>query len=402
MEQQRDLMMLEIRSELTELHREIAQLVESLNKLKVLERLPITSEANKQLLRQAEDVGVAHSHVVIFISFIHLTLNLLDAKSSKEILREFITIPKKKEQNFKDSKVQHWIMVQLAKNFYKPFNKLKNKGDFKYLSSNLYFYHHMVFILTAFLDNDKKRNELYEEHVKMIEDKDYMWVTRFLMVLLLITEKSLDTVLDFIAKIHESNSASNFMYYINDDIKAFTMFLVKYGKNQVMVDFNEEFVEMADNTVRENLENIVKERDEYSKIVSDYEMKISELEKENNKLRSQLNIIQIENSTLKDYPILTNLKVLVIGDTGRKTEYKKIIEKHGGHFSFLDGIDEAHKAGHEANKADLILHIVAYSKHTATRQIEEMNNVVPVNRAGLGHVEEAINNLKKKHFNKSV
>ena len=123
----------------------------------------------------------------------------------------------------------------------------------------------------------------------------------------------------------------------------------------------------------------------------------AQLREENQRLKLINNVLTMENSILKKKPVLSGRRVLVIGDVGRKVGYREIIEKYGGEFSFLDGIEDATKVKHAADSCDVIFHITWYGFHTIDDQIRASNNrnVIKIQQCGLKGLEDAVIHLGK-------
>lgn len=342
------------------------------------------SNQMQHLLEMAEEDGVQKSHIIIFSGFLHLIHNLYVNEDAKKVVEQFIKIPKKKKEKFFDQKTREWIIVQLAKVFYKSSMSLNDISE-EFRHPTVKSYHIMAMRIIEYYDLLDKEGTTFDVHDDMLKSKMYHSTAKFILSLL-ITHP--DELFKYLEKIKEMNLINNLNYYLNDEINRQSLLLLRYGKNKSLVDFSEDVLVMADETINENLENIKSERDEYLKLMVDYEKQISDLRKKSNEL-------QIENSLLRGKPVLTKLKVLVIGDTQRKEGYKKVVEKHGGIYSFLDGVEEATKSKQEAMKNDIIFHITDYGFHVVSRQLDGFKNIQFVNTAGLQSLENSILKLKE-------
>jgi len=122
-----------------------------------------------------------------------------------------------------------------------------------------------------------------------------------------------------------------------------------------------------------------------SKELKEAKAKIEEYEEENNRLK-------VENDILKNKKPLDGVKVLVIGSTGRKEVYQKVIESKGAFFDFIDGIDDARKFEKATAKADITFHVTTYSKHKGSNQLKGYDNIIPVNNDGIRSFREVVEN----------
>lgn len=354
----------------------------SLNKILTYQNLGLTPQIT-QLVENAEDIGIEKSHIAVYSGFLHLIHNLYTPEDTKRIVNTFVKIPKKKSENFFSKKTQEWVVTQLAKCFYRPASSMNQLED-KLKYSSLKCYHIMAHRIIDFHTSVYESNESYDLHIESLDEHRYNQMAKYALTLYLTHP---DKILDYLKIIDEKNLKNNFTYHLNEEVNKIVVWLIKYGKNATVVDFADDVFTIADDTVKESLDNIAKERDEYSLVIRDYEKQISELKIKNNTL-------QIENSKLKGKPILTGLKVLVIGETQRKEGYKEKVEKHGGEFSFIDGGDEAKKSRKEGMKADLIFHITSHGLHIVPRQLKGFENVIYVNNGGLQSLENEILKLK--------
>ena len=121
------------------------------------------------------------------------------------------------------------------------------------------------------------------------------------------------------------------------------------------------------------------------------------LKKENTDLKTELS--KYKSVEFSEKNKLKGLRVLVIGDTGRMQYYREIVESYGGIFDFADGVEEVSSIKLKSMRADVIFHIVAYSKHNVTEIITKVPvPIVFVNRSGNASLEEAIKNFKREQL----
>lgn len=380
---------IEVALEYNSYHRDLERISKSLNEMIDFENFGVDKQVTA-LLETVKDEGVETSHIVIYTSFLYTILQLYSEGDKKYIVEQFFKIPKKKLNDFHSQKTNTWIASQMAKVFYKPAHTLNSKELQD--SFPLKAYQFMLMKTIQFHTEVYSREEGYNMQLQMMSEKTPHAIARYFLTLFITYPEKL---LDFLDKVAEFNLQNNFAYYINEEINWAVMQLLKFGKNKELIDFTGGMFDVASETIKENQENIQKEREEYSAIIKEYEKEISELKNKNNQL-------QIENSKLKGKPILTDLKVLVIGDTARREGYTKVIEKHGGDFSFIDGVEEATKSRKEAMKVDLVFHITTYGFHIVSNQLKGFENVVYVNNDGVQSLEQEVLKLKgNSHFRRA-
>ena len=84
--------------------------------------------------------------------------------------------------------------------------------------------------------------------------------------------------------------------------------------------------------------------------------------------------------------------VLVVGDDGRKVEYRSIVEELGGAFSFLSGFDNPDRI--DTSGASLIVFVTAYASHKAFDHVQSAEaagtRVILVSQAGAQSFRNAV------------
>ena len=91
---------------------------------------------------------------------------------------------------------------------------------------------------------------------------------------------------------------------------------------------------------------------------------------------------------------LVGRRVLVVGDEGRQSEYRAIIEELGGEFAFLSGYGNPNELKARARSADLICFVTAWASHRMWLQAKKGEGggaqVVPVPQAGALQFRRAV------------
>ena len=161
--------------------------------------------------------------------------------------------------------------------------------------------------------------------------------------------------------------------------------LAKKERYELFVD--EQLVKMTE-YMRKEKENMLNaftnDEQKYLGMIDDLTQRLNHLEKEN---------AELKNKSMKKTSPLNNKKVLVVGDTGRKESYKKIIEQYGGNFDFIDGVFDKEKISLVSESADIAVLVIPRMKHTISNALKV--NKVPmifVNSAGIGAFEDVIDN----------
>jgi hypothetical protein len=367
--------------------------IEFVNKYKFFTSDEITLQASvNNILEICKENEIDESHIIIFSAFLQMLLGT-PADGSQKLLSHFVKIPKKKLKNYHSANTKEWIFRHLSKMFFQPITKMNIKDEEKFDFPNLCVYHFMAYFLVKKYTETNSEDDIIEKFSIYLHHKAYSDLASF-MLGVLFTHSDTDLFDALMEQINKNNIFHAFIYHLNVEIERSCVFLLKYGKKTTFISLGEEAYQLADDTINEALTNVIKERDEYMQVIQEYNHKIALLENELGQYKEKYHNLQVEYSRLKNNPVLSQLKVLVIGDTRRREGYKRLVEKYGGEFNFIDGIEEDTKARQSSLKVDLVFHIISYSSHVVYEQIKDLSHIIYVNNAGLASLENAIKEIQ--------
>lgn len=237
-----------------------------------------------------------------------------------------------------------------------------------------------------FLNNNAINDEIFLDVEKRIntaiQDKD--WATIFMDVVLSMTMDEKERLQWIKEQVIAAGYWIEFRYEIARMYRATLVALCENGRRRTVTGLRDSEAEsLCNDIIQEEQDKVIMERMEFAEIIRQKDMRIMELEKdlaELQDIKKQLaELMQRLNINAK----LLDMKVLVIGDTGRQTSYKRIIEEHSGQFEFLDGIEDRAKAFKAAEKADIVFFFTGYSKHTTFFQLKKSSvQVININTSG--------------------
>lgn len=379
-------------------------------------------EAAQKALIFYEEAGIHTVDILVYFFFL-MELNSDDEATRLEKLKKVVKVPSKREKAIirgsKDS--QEWIMFRIARAYHKKISgtysetqHIKTVGE---LLKALFLYHRLRLEETnGDIETSMKK---LEERIREPAEATLTEVLKNYTMFLICLDNSFPqtrmftngsgtfslALVDYSNKIDECEKTEELSKMISSLVLdvGFMLFiscckdrsLVEeareelYGFRPEALDYLQNNIDTALQIAVESEEELINERMEYSDRYTALLMDLSELKKENNRLQKKVAELEIENKTLKLGQKKLK-KVLVVGDPGHKESYQEIIEEHGAEFSFIDGVEEPHRAGMEAMKADVVFFVTAYSKHVAHNQLKQLDKVVHVNTAGVKSFKMAI------------
>jgi len=140
-------------------------------------------------------------------------------------------------------------------------------------------------------------------------------------------------------------------------------------------------------------DRLIEERKMYADQVLELRIKLAEREKEIEQLRKQLAAEQLRVAEFEKKKKLSDKKIVVLGDPGRKEEYLEIVKDYGASsVEFADPISETHRSQRLSEWADIVFMITTYCKHKVSKSIPK-EKVVYVNNAGLESLRHEVEML---------
>lgn len=232
-----------------------------------------------------------------------------------------------------------------------------------------------------------------ENFMKLAEERDFINAVRLYLIALVTCRFSL---VEKLTLIQYKNFNKNFMYALNQELIAIiNLILVNNGRKKIEL-LSDETMSICNEVVAElnkkindlQYEFILKEMKMKNKI-AEQDLLIKELKAVINELEDKIH--QYEN-----IKILNGKNVLIISDETHKEGYKNIVERHGGNFEFVSGVNSDVKyIVNRARSNDLVFFCTAYTKHKLFQAgIKDLNNIVYVNSIGLDSLEREIIKLK--------
>ena len=350
---------------------------------------PLLEEYTQTLLSISEQSGIKRSDIFIYAGFMNLVLGQMDITVSTRLIEKFTKIPSKKIKSFRSPNTVKWIYTKMARLYYQPLLNSNIGDDEKYAVGEHPCNTLMGYYVCKLFKDTMTYADNREEFESLIREKRIFEFTKgFISIFFCYDNQQL--IEDCLEMLKEQNLIDTFTERLNIELTHAGSLLLNYSGKSTKIDGYIQEFSMADDLLEENKQNILKERDQYSKLVQEYEQAIKVKEKILEKYKVQYSTLQLKNAHLKDNPLLKDLSILVIGDTNRKSGYKKLIESYGGYFEFIDGIQDARKARRMALRNDIVFHLTDYSKHIVSKQINDLQHIVLVDRVGVENLEQAI------------
>lgn len=357
------------------------------NEIQFLHKVGLKDMA-KSILTLCDKHSISESDILILSSFFYL---IKDRNSSDQLsmLATYSANAKKKLKEIEPDLMIHEIKRLFSRVFYKKF--IFSSGDIteRGLKFNYEFFFKEVKVDFAELPEET----FIKEFIECIEQADYTNAVRLYFSALLLNKKN---IVDKFSRIQRDKCKANFIYELNQEVIFIGTLLIKYGKSKSVDVISEEVMEICSEAIEEIKDQLIQERITHSNVLQEYEAQIIELETELDKLRKETTEVKMMLSAIKEQKILDGLSVLVIGDDAHKVGYKEVIEKHGGVFNFLNGIEiKGSTARKKAMTVDIIFLITAYCQHEVSDNIIDLPNMYYVNSAGIESLEREVLRLRK-------
>ncbi len=367
----------------------VSERIKQIDSKDFLNLMPLLSDTTKEFLNICDKSDIKRSHVIIYTTFTNLILAQIEPKVGERLLSKFAKIPPKKRTSIRSPKTLKWMYTKLARLFYQPLSHSNLDDEEKYYFGHIPCFELMGHYVAKFF----KETMSYTDNLDAIEDlvkrKRPFELTKGFLGCYFSYEDDY-VISECLEKVIDNHLLETFTERLNEEITSSCGYLMKFAKKDNKLDDYIEELDMAQELLEETAENIVRERDQYSKLIQEYEQTIQSKQQILEKYKLQYSMLQMKNAHLKDNPLLKGLSVLVIGDTSRKLGYKKVVEDYGGEFEFIDGIEEGKHSRRMALKSDIVFHLTDYSKHIVSNKIRDLPHIVYVDRTGLDSLEQAI------------
>lgn len=376
---------------------EIKMNIEKIDKLQFLHQVKLTDTA-KSILQICDGNEVLESDILTLSSILYL----ISRKARNErlsFLREFVQITSSQLKKLSAMEDLDGEMQKiLGEGYYKKIparktlmsmgiavDKLKEKDD-----SAASF---MQFYLEDYY-RDYTDERLTKRFIDLIQHADFQNAVRLYFLAIMLGRKGL---IDKFSRIQRDKCRNNFIYALNREVTAAGTVLVRYGRKKNVELLSEQTIELSNDAVDETNRALSELRVEFDSTVRNLQGTIRSKEQELSTAHHEISKLRLELSEINNQLILDNMKVVVFGDDGHIEGYREKVEKHGGIFSFASGTKTKGAAARRiATSADIIFLITRWAQHELSGAIEDFENIIPVNSAGIDSLEREILKLRKK------
>lgn len=359
------------------------------------------SKITRSVLEIGDQNNITEADIIIFSGMLQC-LNTKDEREIGKILTDvflFNKVELKRMKSNGDYEVERIKLI--AKNFFSKFTPSKLSNIFnvsiKDIDATISIYYN-EFILAYLKDNYVYQDdqELTKMFIERLDTFDYANAVRMYFLIFLLGRYHL---IDTFTRLQYEKCNHNFVYALNREIIFVVNLLVRYGKNSKIDFISEETLQICNEAVDESNNKLIQIQKDYVDERIQLENKLRQVE---DRERELLNLVEELTAKLNIYEnakVLDNQKVLVVGDEGRKDGYKEIVERHGGQFDFLSGIDtKPTTVLRRCNANNIVFFITGYAKHDVYDSIKSVGNILYVHNTGLDSLERKIMELKFKEL----
>jgi hypothetical protein len=339
---------------------------------------------SKMQLEKAYAYKVADADVIIYSLFamsppLNSLGNYLKIPTNRVLLKKFFeddrAIQKKLSECFEIKLADNKVISKKTKSKFTHY-ELTNITNSMLMALDIMYYHKNIL-----------KTDVYNDFVNYIDEGNiYRAGLSYFLAYLCYTKEDVEKINEYL-KTCDDLVTEKLKHRI-ERMYDFSVDILKLAKNERYELFvDEQLVKMTD-YMRAEKENMIQsfESDEqrYLEMIEDLTKRLNNLEKEN---------MELKNKSMKKTSPLNKKKVLVVGDTGRKDSYRKIVEQYGGDFDFIDGVFDKEKISLVSESADIAILVIPRMKHTISNALKI--NKVPmifVNNAGISAFEDVVDN----------
>ena len=372
---------------------------ERINQMQFIHKIEL-AKITKTVLKVADDNNVTEADICILAGMLHIMHDKSNADIAK-LLTETLLFNKVEIKRMKASDSFEVERIKyLAKNFFITFSTSRISQAFSIpvgnieLDTTLYYNKFMLLFLS---DNYSGTDDetIIEEFIEAGESGSFLSCARIFLLSLILGRFKL---LEKLSIIQNKKFNKSFMYALNQEIIRCINLLIRYGRGNKIDIVSDEFIEMCNAAIDEVTNKL-------SDVQYEYVLKIEELNKQ--LMQSNAQIVELTEQCRKlqeslDYyqrnKILKDKKVLVISDENHRDGYKEIVERHGGIFEFVSGVDtNINYVMNRARSSDEVFFCTAYTKHKLFYAgIKDLENLHYVQNIGLDSLEREINKLNER------
>lgn len=232
-----------------------------------------------------------------------------------------------------------------------------------------------------------------EDFMKLAEKRDFANAVRLYLIALATCRFSL---IEKLTLIQYKSFNKNFMYAFNQEIiTIINLIMVNNGGKKIEL-LSDETMNICNEVVSESNKKINDLQYEFVLKEMELNNRISEQDLMIKELKAVIKELEDKIHEYENVKILKDKNVLIISDDTHKEGYKNIVERHGGNFEFISGVNSDVKyIVNRARSNDLVFFCTAYTKHKLFQAgIKDLDNIIYVNSVGLDSLEREIIKLR--------
>lgn len=372
---------------------------ERVNQMQFIHKIEL-AKITKTIIKAADENNVSESDICILAGMLHIMHNKSNLDVAK-LLTETLLFNKVEIKRMKASDSFEVERIKyLARNFFTAFSASRISQAFSIpvgnieLESTLYYNKFMLMFLSdnySGIDDDT----IIEEFIDSSEHGEFADCARIYLLTLVLGRFKL---LEKLSIIQNKKFNKNFMYALNQEIIRNINFLVRYGRGNKIDILSEELIDMCNAAIDEVTNRLSDVQYEYVMQLNEANTKLVLANNKIVELSEQCRILQEMLDEYQKSKILKNKKILVISDENHREGYREIVERHGGIFEFVSGVDtNINYVMNRARSSDEVFFCTAYTKHKLFYAgIKDLDNLHYVPNIGLDSLEREINKMRER------
>ena len=369
-----------------------------LNAMQFLHKIELAN-LTKSVLKIADNNNVTESDICILAGIMYCISGKPDSDIAK-LLTDTLLFNKVEIKRMKTSDTSYEVerIKYIAKNFFTTFSAARLSQAFNIPISHIEVncgLQYNEFILSFLKDTYSGDDDetFIENFIELNEKGDYANCVRMYLMCLVLGRFKL---VEKLSLIQNRSFHKNFLYSLNQELISLINLLVRYGRSNKIDLLSEEMMTMCNDAVEELTHKLSEQQ--YSHVMEKLELtnKIKEQDMIIKNLQDSIKELNKLVEKYKNSKILDGKKVLVIADESHKDGYKEIVERHGGIYEFISGIDgSTNYVVNRAQASDEVFFCTAYAKHKIYFSgLKELNNVHYLTNNGLSSLENEICKLR--------
>lgn len=370
---------------------------EKVNKMQFIHKIELAT-LTKSVLKTADENNVTEADICILAGMLHCMHDKSNADVAK-LLTETLLFNKVEVKRMKASDSFEIERIKyLSKNFFTNFTSTRLSQAFNVplntieMDNDIKYNHFILMFLTDNYSGDDD-DTIIEEFMKSSDVGNYADCVRIYLMTLVLGRFKL---LEKLSIIQNKTFNKNFLYALNQELIRNINFLVRYGRGNKIDILSEEVIDMCNSALDELTTKLSDIQYEHVMETTDLNFKLKEANDKIADLEETLSKLLLELEEYKNVKVLDGKKVLVIADENHREGYKEIIERHGGIFEFISGVNtNVPFVVNRARANDEVFFCTAYTKHKLFYAgIKDIENLHYVTTVGLDSLERAVINIK--------